>query len=134
MKLLSKNEAHSAKKIENDDLIGMNVRLREYMQKATLRLNTLKDSYAPDKMAKLKEFEEFCADLQVKRSKLLKELSIIEEQIEKKRELYYGLVEKQDALEEKVYQLHEQEKKLELREQFVTQLEEKIKQVNARMV
>ena len=125
MKLLSKPQATSRVKLENDSLVNTNIRLRQYERAITERLNTLKDDYEPDKMAKLKEFELFCKDLDLKRAKLLQELSSIEKAVEDKKELYYALVTKQDALEEKFYSLSEKEKKVDLREAFVVDLEKK---------
>lgn len=125
MKLLSKNEAGHKLQLEKDELVETNIRLREYWQSINDRLNNLKDDYEPDKLQKLKEFEEFCKKLQVKRTKLLEELSILQRGIEQKKELFYGLIEKQDRLEERLLQANEAEAKLKLRETFVVDLEQK---------
>ncbi len=126
MQLLARNVAQSKLKIENDNLVETNIRLRQYERVITERLNNVKDSYEPDKLQRLKEFETFCADIQAKQTKLLQELASIEKQVEAKKEIYYGLIAKNDAIDEKIYLMNEQEKKLKLREAFITDLEQKI--------
>ena len=74
MKLLSKTEARSKKKRENDALIESNIRLRKFHKDITTKLNNVKDSYDPEKLEKLKDFEKFCEDLKTKRTKILEEL------------------------------------------------------------
>ena len=127
MKLLSTSEARSAKKRENDTLVDSNVRLRSYLKVVTDKLNTLKDDYEPDKLAKLKEFERFCKDLEGKRSLLLKELADWQKLLADTKEIYYGYVAKKDQLTEREYLINEENKKLNLREAFITDLEAKWK-------
>ena len=123
MKLLNKISAVASLKKQNEDLIETNVRLRKYEKDIIKRLNTIKENYEPDKLKKLKEFEDFCKNLNVKKSKLLEELNVLEKTIELKKELFYGLVVKQDVVEEKLHNLIEQENKLDLRVAFVEELE-----------
>lgn len=125
MKLLSKTLARSAVKKENDELIETNIRLRQYWQEITNKLNTIKETYEPDKLRLLKDFEQFVKDITLKKEKLLAELHDIEKLIADRKEIYYGLIAKQDTLEEKIYQANEQEKKLAMRQAFVEDLEEK---------
>lgn len=125
MKLLSKHEAQSSLQKENDQLIETNIRLRQFWTEITRKLQTAKESYEPDKLAALKAFERFSKDILERKSKLLRELQGIENEITKKKDIYYGLIAKQDALDEKVYQMNEQEAKLKLREAFVEDLEAK---------
>lgn len=125
MKLLSQKSALSKRKQDNDELIETNIRLRRYHGEIVQRLNTVKDSYEPDKLLKLKQFELFVKDITAKKAKLLEELTGIEAAIEQKKELYYSLITKQDALDEKLYHLSEAQKKLDLREAFVVDLEQK---------
>lgn len=133
MKLLSKHEAQASIKKDNEELVDTNIRLRKYLKQITEKLNKIKEDYSPDKLQKLKEFEEFSADLMVKKGKLLKELSDIESAIEKKKEVYYGLIEKQDKLEEKIYQINQREAKLDIRENFLKELEKKQSELLKRM-
>ena len=131
MKLLSKTEVDSSLKKENEQLIESNIRLRKFWKDITEKLNTARDNYDPQKMAKLKDFEAFCKDLLFKKEKLLQEYNALEAEIQKKKDIYYGMIEKQDLLDEKIYQVAEAHKKLELREKFVVDLEAKWKQKNA---
>lgn len=130
MRLLSKTEVGSSLKKENEQLIESNIRLRKFWNDITQKLNTVKENYEPDKMTRLKEFEQFCKDLLFKKEKLLQEYSALEAEIQKKKDIYYGLIEKQDLLDEKIYQVEEAHKKLDLREKFVVDLEAKWKQKN----
>jgi hypothetical protein len=130
MKLLSKQSATSKLKQDNDNLIETNIRLRKFWSEITQKLNLAKDNYNTEKLQKLKEFEVFCKDILIKKSKLLEELNYIENEISKKKDIYYGMIQKQDLLDEKAYQVEEAIKKLGLREAFVVDLEEKWKQKN----
>lgn len=130
MKLLSKQSATSKSKQDNDNLIETNIRLRKYWGEITHKLNTVKESYEPEKVAKLKEFEEFSKDILSKKSKLLEELNGIERMIKDKKEIYFGLIEKMDLLDEQKYQAEEVIKKANLREAFVVDLETKWKEKN----
>ena len=130
MKLLSKTDAGNSLKKENEQLIESNIRLRKFWNEITQKLNDVRDNYEPEKMAKLKEFEQFCKDLLIKKEKLLQEYSALETEIQKKKDIYYGMIEKQDLLDEKIYQVAEAIKKLELREKFVMDLESKWREKN----
>lgn len=125
MKLLEKTQAQSKLKRDNDELIESNLRLRHFERDITKRLNAAKESYEPEKMKALGDFEAFSKDLQAKKSKLLMELAGIQQLIEQKKELYYGLIARQDALQEKAYQIQEANRKLDLRQTFVEDLERK---------
>lgn len=125
MKLLAKSEAKASIKKDNEELIGTNIRLREMEKKALDRLNNAKANYDPEKTQALKDFEQFTADLNEKKSRLLSELRAYDKLIEDRKEIYYGLIEKQDVLEEKLYLMGEKNKKLDLREAFITDLEKK---------
>lgn len=132
MKLLNRTEAQSSIKKQNEELIESNIRLRTFWKDITGKLQRVKDDYEPEKMAKLKEFEQFCKDLLVKKSKLLGEMTTLQKEIDIKKEIYYGMIAKQDALDEKVYEMKEMEKKLQLRETFVLDLEERWRTKNER--
>lgn len=125
MRLLAKTEAYSAKKRENDALVESNIRLRKYWQGITQKLNTIKEDYEPEKVQRLKDFELFVKDLQVKKSKVLEELAGWQKLVEETKEKYYALVAKQDELDELKYKVEEEHKKLDLREAFVVDLETK---------
>ena len=123
MKLLSRSECQEKIRKDNELLVDENIRLRKYLKTITEKLNNIKASYEPDKIARLKDFEGFCSDLNQKKSKLLEEYSDLSKTVERKKELYYGLIHKQDALEERIYEMNEKEKKLDLRQVFVETLE-----------
>lgn len=125
MQLLSPKTVHSKKKLENEALIDSNIRLRRYEQGIVKRLNTLRDSYEPDKLQKLEEFERYCKDLQAKKEKVLQELAQWQELVKTTKEIYYGMVARQDELQEIKYQIDEENKKLNLREIFISDLETK---------
>lgn len=130
MKLLSKQSATSKLKQDNDNLVETNIRLRKFEGEVIRRLNTAKENYEPEKMAALKEFELFCKDILTKKALLLKELNGIEKAVKDQKELYFGLIEKSDLLDEQRYQAEEVIKKANLREAFVVDLETKWKEKN----
>lgn len=125
MKLLSKQEVKSSLAKQNEELLETNLRLRKSIKEATSVMRNVKQDYTEDRAKKLQEFDKFCAELNEKKSKLLGEMNTLEKAIADKKDLYYGLVAKQDALEEKMYRAEERSAKLDLREGFVKQLEER---------
>src|SRR3990167_6507667 len=126
MRLLSKKSAQAEVKKQNDELIEKNIRLRQYEKIFLERMNTLKENYDPEKLKTLRDFETFCTDITEKKSKLLAELKALEKAIVDKKEIYYGLVVKQDELDEKIHQIRNEESKLNLRLAYVTEIEKKI--------
>ena len=128
MKLLSKSVAGSKLKQENDSLIETNIRLRNYEKLVLQRLNAIKENYAPDKIQRLNEYEMYCKEILQKKSLLLQELMAIQQQIDQKKDIYYGMISAADELSEKKYLIEEQTKKLALRESFVVDLEAKWKE------
>ena len=125
MKLLPKQEAKSRIKKENEELIDTNIRLRKQYKSILKKLDTIKDDYTPERVKILEDFEKFCIDIQQKESKLLQNLEYIKQEIEKKKDIYFGMIERQDQLDERIYQADEKEKKLDLRENFLKELEKK---------
>jgi hypothetical protein len=125
MKLLSKTQAQSGIKRSNQKLVDEGVVLQKAYKNLVAKYNSAKDNYDPEKIAALEEFETFKADIVAKKSKLLAELNAVTEAVEAKKELYYALVEKADELTERTYQANERDKKLDLRENFVKDLEKK---------
>lgn len=130
MKLLAKSSADRKIKAENDELVDRNIHLRSLEREVVDRLNTVKESYEPDKLAKLKEFELFVKDIGIRKAKLLEEIVALDTLITEKKDLYYGLITKQDALDERLVDIKEQERKLSLREAFVVDLEQRWKAKN----
>lgn len=126
MKLLSPEKAKNTIRKENEELLDSNIRLRKNLGIVISNLNTAKTNYDPEKVRALNKYKAFLRDLDEKVSKRLEELAIIEARIEQKKDVYYGFIEKQDALEERVNSANEREKKLDLREQFISGIEEKV--------
>ena len=128
MKIFSKTDAHSSIKLENDQLVESNIRLRKFYRDITNKLNNAKSDYSPEKIKILEDFEKFSKEINDKRQVLLKELNAIQKEIDDRKEIYYGLIAKQDALEERLYKADLKEKKLEERQLFVEQLEKKFQE------
>lgn len=126
MKLLTKQEATSKKKQENDALIESNIRLRQKEKDILGKLNGLKTNYDPEKIKAFQEYQTYMEDLNGKKSKALAELTAIQRMVDDKKEAYYKLLEREDELIEKMYLASEREKKLDLREAFVKGIEQKI--------
>jgi len=126
MRLLQKPEADQKHKKQQDELIAKNSRLLGYFTKGIKRFNSIQDSYDQQKVNRLKDFENFCADLQVKKSKLLEEYVQWEKAIEEKKEQYYALIAKQDELDEREYSLNRKEEQLTLREEFTKESEDRL--------
>lgn len=125
MKLLSKEHAENKIRKDNETLVETNIRLRALEKQINDKLNSIKEDYSGDKLQKLQDFERFCKDLQIKKEKLLSELAGIQKLVDEKKDVYYGLIEKKDKLDEMVVHLQEKEARLNLRESFVEELEKK---------
>lgn len=125
MKLLERTEAQSKIKRDNEELILTNLRLRKLWRDMTDKLNNIRENYEPEKLKKLQEFEIFCKDILGKKAKLLEELTGIENEIKKRKDIYYGLIAKQDLLDARIEEIKDSEKKLDMREAFVGELEKK---------
>lgn len=132
MKLFSKKESKTKTELENKEILDTNIRLRATHRRLLRDMNESKADYGSDKIRALREFNEFCRDLTEKKNKLLGEYKVIEEMVEKRKEVYYGMITKQDELEERIYQNSEREKKIDLRERFVEDLEKKWMTKNGR--
>jgi len=127
MKLLAHKEATISLKKSNEELLKSNFRLRDIEKNILNRLNTAKENYDPEKVKALKDYEQFIADITEKKSKLLKELKAYEKLIEERKDIYYGLIERQDELDEREYQIKESHNKLDLREAMIVDLEAKLR-------
>lgn len=123
MKIFAKQDAHLKIKLDSEQLIEQNIRVRKNYEETVRKINSAKLSYDKDKLKAMEEFDKFVKDITKKKSLLLEELAKIEQQIEQKKELYYSLITKQDLLEEKMYQMQEKERKLDIRESYVGELE-----------
>lgn len=124
MKLLSKPELKSRLHKENEDLIETNQRLRKIYKEWLIKLNSVKNEYSKDK--EREDFDRLCLEFGRKKSELLKELSDLQERVNGKREVVDELIEKQDEIQEREYRVKEMETKLNLRESFIKQVENKM--------
>lgn len=122
MKLLDKKEVKNRVQKENESLMEENGKLRILNQRAR---NLLGLDFSAEKQKQLKEFQQFTDDIINKKSNLLKELTDINDIISKRRDILYGLIEKQDQLIERENAVKEREAKVELRERFVKEIENK---------
>lgn len=125
MKLLSRPETDSLKKRENEKVLDESIRLQKFHRKVIADLGNAKRNYDPDKVKALEDFKQFCKGIDEQKSKKLQELKVVMDEIDKNKEIYYGLVEKSDLLVEKEAALKERENKAELREKFLSELERK---------
>lgn len=125
MKLLSKAEAQSKVKRENAAISEENARLRKEYRELIAKLSSAKSNYDPEKIKALEVFESFSKIVTSKREKMLREMAALDKEITARKELYYGLIEKQDELQDRDHTIKEKETTLELREQFVNGLEKR---------
>lgn len=128
MKLFSKIQAHESIKLENDQLVESNIRLRKFHSEITSKLNNAKTSYDPEKIKALEDFDKFTKDIAEKKNKMFRELIAIQAEIDKQKDIYYGYIIKSDELIERNYLVEQKEKKLETRELFVEELERKFQE------
>lgn len=123
MQLLSPKDATPRLRKEIDEQVDTASRLSKIIRAKRIELDSLEANYDPKTLKAKREFEDFCRDLQDRKSKLLQGLTEIEAEIEKKKDIYFGLVAKQDALEEREHAVSERERKCELRENLISELE-----------
>lgn len=134
MKLLSKQESYSTEKKQREKLVFESSSISQYYKNMLTKLGSLKADYSDDRLKAQKEFDVFQKDLNSKKETLLKELKIISDEIELKKSILYGLIDKQDLLTEKSIVLDRKKEQLDMRESYVGELENKIKSYARRNV
>lgn len=117
MKLFTKTETLENLRNEKRFLEATNERLDKLVKEKQKLLNV--EEFDSKILAKQKELKSVEGAYITKKSELLKELRSIELLIESKKEILYGLIEKQDELDERERNISEQEEKLKLQAQFV---------------
>ena len=117
MKLFTKTETLENLRNEKRFLEATNERLDKLVKQKQKLLNV--EEFDSKILAKQKELKSVEGAYITKKSELLKELRSIELLIESKKEILYGLIEKQDELDERERNISEQEEKLKLQAQFV---------------
>lgn len=126
MKLFTKEEVHSGVKEDNERLKAENHHLQLVNRSLNKRLDRTRSNFSQDRVQAQQQYEEFQNEIARKKSQLLEELITIQKEIKKERDLYYGLIAKQDSLDERLHDIEERETKLKMRESYVEELEKKI--------
>lgn len=112
MKLFTKEEINKNRKDQTRELMIKNDRLIASNRKI---LSLQKDiEFDADKAKKVKEYEVWCADLQTKMGKELKNLTAYQKLVEDEKEKYYKLIQSVDALEDKLIDGQEELSRLDL--------------------
>jgi len=123
MQLFSKEQINSKRKEQTRELTLKNDRLAKSLRKVLALQNDIE--FDADKAKKVEDYQTWCADLQTKMSKELANLEAYKKLIEEKKEEYYNLVAKTDAIEDRILDKQEELKKLELQVAFTRQILEK---------
>jgi len=120
MKLFSKEQVNKVKKDQTRELVLKNQRLAKSLRKI---LSLQKDiEFDADKARKVKNYQVWCEDLQTKMSKELANLVAYKKLVEEKKEEFYNLVARKDALEDKIIDLKEELEKLQLQVELKKQI------------
>lgn len=120
MELFKPEQINKVRKEQTRELIAKNDRLAKSMRKL---LGLQKDiEYDADKAKKVKEYQIWCEDLQKKMDRSLGTLKAYDKLLEEKKEQYYELVAKKDAIEDNIMDLKEELDTLELQINFKKEL------------
>lgn len=120
MKLFTKEEINKNRKDQTRDLIKKNERLSKSLRKVLSLQNNIE--FDSDKAKKVKEYQIWCDDIQIKMGKVLETLKVYEDLVENKKEEVYDLVSRKDGLEDKILDLEEELTGLELQLTFKREL------------
>lgn len=125
MELFKKEEVQAKRHNQTRELILKNEKLISSLKK-TLALQ--KDiEFDAEKAKKVKDYMQWCEDLQKKQSKELANFEAYKKLTEDKKDEYYRLVESKDALEDKIVNLKEDVEKLKLQVEWNQKIIEKQK-------
>jgi len=130
MKIFSPEKIKIEGEKKADRLAFEKVQLEKQVRDLQIELQAVRGQLNADKSKIDKTFKEFVQDINAKKSNLLKELLEVERQLEKKKDLFYGLVEKQDTLRDREIEVSEKEENLRRREVYVRSLEGKIAELS----
>lgn len=120
MQLFSKEQINTKRKDQTRELMLKNERLIISNRKI---LELQKDiDFDTDKAKKVKDYQIWCEDLQSKIAKELSNLKAYNKLVDEKKDEYYNLVAKKDEIEDKILDLTEELKKLELQVVFKKEL------------
>lgn len=121
--LFTKEVINQKRQEQNRELTRKNEKLITSLRKI---LSLQKDiDFDADKAKKVKEYIQWCKDLQDKQSTELGNLKAYEKLVEDKKEEYYQLIELKDAIEDKILTLKEESNRLDLQVAFKRQILEK---------
>lgn len=112
MHLLQKEEIEAKRKNNARELTIKTEKLVSSYKKVLALQNDI--HFDADKAKKIRDYEIWCADLQVKQSKELERLKVYEKLVEDTKEDYYQRLGLKDALDEKIFNLKEEITKLDL--------------------
>lgn len=112
MRLFKKEEIQAKRQAQGRELTLKNEKLIASLKKI---LALQKDiDFDAEKAKKVKEYMQWCQDLQEKQSKELANLKAYEKLVDERKEQFYELVSKKDAIEDKIMDLKEELGRLEL--------------------
>lgn len=123
MRLFKKEEIQAKRQAQGRELTLKNEKLIASLKKI---LALQKDiDFDAEKAKKVKEYMQWCQDLQEKQSKELANLKAYENLVEERKEQFYELISKKDTIEDKIMDLKEELNKLEIQVAFKRQIIEK---------
>lgn len=123
MQLFSKEQVNTKRKEQTRELTLKNERLATSLRKI---LNLQKDiEFDADKAKKVADYQVWCEDLQKKMSKELSNLTAYKKLVDDKKEEYYNLVARLDAIEDKIIDKKEELEKVGLQLSLKKQILEK---------
>lgn len=120
MQLFSKEQINLKRKDQTRELTKKNERLATSLRKV-IALQSEVD-LDQDKAKKVKDYQVWCEDIQIKMSKTLSTLKAYEKLADDKKEEYYALVEKLDEIDDKIIDRNEEIVKLDLQIRFKEEL------------
>ena len=123
MELFTPERIKSETERNNDALEIRSMYLTRMVKSLETKIRVLRGEY---EAVKNETKVDFADKILQQKSVLLKELGEIQTKIKKANELYYGMVEKQDVLEEREYKLIQKEENLNKREEYVKMIEKKM--------
>lgn len=126
MKIFSPEEIKTS---AEKDVQSLEVKRRFLTEKVTTLSAKVADLQKEYQALKIEVGQDFSGKLMAQKSKLLKEYQQLEKKVEEKKEILYGLIEKQDQLDERERAIDVKEQNLNHRETFIKALEEKMRNV-----
>lgn len=120
MQLFTKEQINKGRKDQTRELMLKNERLIASNRKVLALQSDIE--FDAEKAKKVKDYQVWCEDLQVKMSKELSNLKAYEKLVDDKKEEYYNLIEKIDEIEDKITDKKEESSRLDLQLTFKKEL------------